>query len=168
MGFGGGDSNLYQYAFSDPVNLVDPTGMFFNFGVAAVGAVVGGLVNGVYAASQGQDFWRGVGAGALAGGLAGLTLNPFLVGGLIGGANAVLNDEFGITKICDNYWGSVAKAAALGAVGGGLLGQVGAAGVSDDVLKPLAAAIGEAAGGVGINTATSYLALFDEIDGGTP
>jgi RHS repeat-associated protein len=36
--------NRYAYAHNNPINLTDPTGEVFNLGLAAVGAVVGGVV----------------------------------------------------------------------------------------------------------------------------
>ncbi|MGE9745721.1 RHS repeat-associated core domain-containing protein [Bdellovibrio bacteriovorus] len=47
--FNGGDTNLYGYTFSDPINFVDPSGHFGIMGVL-VGAATGGVVGGVSAA----------------------------------------------------------------------------------------------------------------------
>ncbi len=68
--------HLYSYCGNNPVNMVDPTGHFFNFIAAAVGAVVGAasgvVINGISNAIQGKNFWDGAGIAAVGGAITGL------------------------------------------------------------------------------------------------
>ncbi len=52
IGFLGGDTNLYGYVVSDPVNLADPSGRII-FSVA--GAIIGAVASGAMAAADGQS-----------------------------------------------------------------------------------------------------------------
>ena len=45
--FAGGDTNLYRYVISDPVNYFDPEGKAYQFIVAIAGAISGAIVSGV-------------------------------------------------------------------------------------------------------------------------
>jgi RHS repeat-associated protein len=83
--------NLYGYVGNDPANATDPTGKIINFGMAAVGAFVGGALAftanvAVQAATMKSggtiDLKAAVvagGAGAISGGLAGLTMGASVV-----------------------------------------------------------------------------------------
>jgi RHS repeat-associated protein len=92
-GFAGGDTNLYAYAYGDPVNYVDPNGelaFLAPFIIAAVkGALAGAaLGGGIALASElldsGGDIdcvdWRTVGAGAADGALWGAAGGALLQG----------------------------------------------------------------------------------------
>ncbi len=57
--FAGGDSNIFGYVFSDPVNFIDPTGKYF-WNVA--GTIVGGIWSGVSAWKQGGSLTQVMGA----------------------------------------------------------------------------------------------------------
>ena len=128
IGFAGGDTNLYGYVLADPVNFLDPSGTYINVIAAALGALGGGIVNGVHAQQQGQSFWAGAKIGAAAGAISGITMNPFLAGAIIGGATKAGNLYFGVDcpseGIAENLK-RIAGAAGAGAFVGGVGGAVG-------------------------------------------
>jgi hypothetical protein len=69
--FGGGDTNLYNYSRSDPINFVDETGRVAHIvggiaGGALGGAAIGAIAGGVRAALRGEDL-GGIASGAAAG-----------------------------------------------------------------------------------------------------
>lgn len=89
-GFEGGGPNLYVYCNNNPVLLVDPTGEFFNFGLAAIGAGVGAVTGGLSSVYGGDSFWKGALIGGTIGATAGFTCGGSLlaqaaIGASIGG-----------------------------------------------------------------------------------
>ena len=78
--FNGGDTNLYGYVLQDPINFVDPSGLFLSGPqwAGVIGGALGGAVSGAYYGTITNPGF-GTGAGALVGGLFGATL-----GGLLG------------------------------------------------------------------------------------
>jgi RHS repeat-associated protein len=96
------DTNEYRYCDNSWPNATDPTGCFINVGLAAGGAGVGAIIGGAgYAlnswltgtAFNSTDFWIATGAGAVAGGVAGLTMGASLLvtgTGVAGGSAGLL------------------------------------------------------------------------------
>jgi RHS repeat-associated protein len=88
--FAGGDTDLYGYVLNDPVNLVDPEGLFINFGAAGVGAAIGGAVGAVNALFNNGDVFQGAVYGAGVGALAGLSFGTSLI------ANSAIGATIGV------------------------------------------------------------------------
>jgi len=94
IGFAGGDSNLYGYVLGDPVNWVDPTGLFLSEIAGVIDAVVPDIVSNMAAgaldaltfggasAAFGVDSWCGASGYQL-----GKALGSGI--GVLGGARAV-------------------------------------------------------------------------------
>ncbi len=60
IGFGGADTNLYRYVFMDPVNFIDPLGLW---GAGAIGAVSGDVGFGIGAGGQASAGYLGFTSG---------------------------------------------------------------------------------------------------------
>ncbi|MBN2715390.1 MAG: hypothetical protein JXX14_06015 [Deltaproteobacteria bacterium] len=99
--FGGGDTNLYGYVFSDPVNLIDPNG---EFAWVLAGIAVGVLAGGFASKATGGFFVDG----ALIGGLTGLAVTT---GAIVAGGGAA-------GMIVGGYGGFIGSAAAQGWITG--------------------------------------------------
>lgn len=90
--FAGGDSNLYGYVLSDPVNFIDPNGMIVPVYAAAVGvgAIIGAVSGFTGALVQGAsagDVALAAFSGAIAGGAtAAATFGAPLMSAILGGA----------------------------------------------------------------------------------
>jgi hypothetical protein len=161
--------NRFSFVRNNPLKYVDPSGHFVvNFGAAAVGAVIGGVVGAAMVAGpQMYQNWQnglalttnidsgkviaGAATGALVGGAAGLTLGGSLVAasltsGAIGGAtNAVGN--------------AIGQYAANGTVDAGDMAIAAGTGFAAGAVLPIAApagVIGAAAVG-GTANATQHL-----------
>ena len=104
IAFSGGDTNLYGYVISDPVNYLDPSGLrtFIGGGSSGQGAIAGGLVGGSV------------------GGVGGA-----LIGGAVGGGIGWFADQAGgtIQKQIDTISGGI-----IGGFIGGAIGALGGAG----------------------------------------
>jgi RHS repeat-associated protein len=88
IGFAGGDVNLYGYVLNDPVNFIDPSGLFLRFGRGLIPGIGGG---------PGEAFGgvAGAVAGAMAGtatGIPGAGFAGGVVGSQIGGALGAMFD----------------------------------------------------------------------------
>ena len=86
IGLAGG-INLYRYAINNPVNFTDPWGTLAAWVTGAIGALVGGVVNGASAAYQNWDkpsdvFWNEVKGGVTEGVVSGAT-QGFIVGACV-------------------------------------------------------------------------------------
>ena len=66
-------TNLYVYCGNNPIIYIDSNGHIFMLVTAAIGAVTGAIAGSIIAASTGENVWAGIGIGAAAGGLLGLT-----------------------------------------------------------------------------------------------
>ena len=128
IGFSGGDTNLYGYVLGDPVNFVDPEGLW-------VPQVIGAVIGGGYAAYQNWDNssgWNLAGKivmGTLTGAWGGFGKN--MIGAIARGglANAANNTYQQLGNDCQAFnTQSLAKYTLYGAVGGGsgnIIGKVG-------------------------------------------
>jgi RHS repeat-associated protein len=106
--FAGGDTDLYGYVLNDPVNLVDPKGLFLKPALSAVGQVAnvflaggeGALIGGITGGVIGGAFYGvpGLLVGAAAGTLAGSMFDPAHAGQLNYGHDAILRHELEIAE----------------------------------------------------------------------
>jgi len=116
IGFAGGDTDLYGYCLNDPVNLVDPEGLWI---AQAVGAVLGGGLNaynnyGAYSSGQmsGVDYAKSIAFGA-AGGVLSSFGGPFL-GAAVSALNN-LNEQMLHSDPCNGInWSDTGRAFATG------------------------------------------------------
>ncbi|MEW5249118.1 RHS repeat-associated core domain-containing protein [Microbulbifer sp. 2201CG32-9] len=109
ISFAGGDTNLYGYVLSDPVNNLDPDGKLI---LNIIGGVTGAIIGGVSAAATEGD----IAAGALAGGLSGAISGGPLVNVLIGAAANLAQQTNNLCFSGFNF-GEVAAAGALNTIG---------------------------------------------------
>ena len=142
IGFAGG-TNIYQYAYDDPITFRDPFGRD-----PVIGATAGALLGGFYGAwgawttgGNGKDIAEAALLGGLAGGVVGALDPSFGVAVVLGGAVGAGTDALGqwITNRnhhtnCYNepeIWGAGIGGALGGAAGWGLGGTAKAAGLAD-------------------------------------
>ena len=128
LGDEGGDPDWYGYCLDDPVNGVDPLGLFawVPIGGAAIGAGVNAYNNWDL---KGGDFWKSVGLGAVTG--AASTMGGAGIPGLLFGGTATAANEAGNQYIRDGKITDPEKIGAAGVSGvagsgiGKLAGRVG-------------------------------------------
>ncbi|MDL1984383.1 MAG: hypothetical protein LWX54_09395 [Deltaproteobacteria bacterium] len=123
IGFAGGDTDLYGYCLNDPVNFIDPEGLFVNLGAAGVGAAIGAGVGAANALFTGGDVLKGALTGAAVGSLAGLSFGTSLIANSIIGASIGATTDIAsqyLSSPCGNIdTTSVVISVLAGAVGGG-------------------------------------------------
>ena len=135
LGLGAG-INLYEYVFSSPTNLKDPTGEIAPFlvtgAVGAIGSALGSALSQGAACGFGNINWRSVGVAALGGFVAGVAL-PFvaaggvpaaaLVGGVVNTGQYYVDNAVNFNEPTGD---GAAQALWTGIVGGGIGGVYGA------------------------------------------
>ncbi|MCD4743039.1 MAG: sugar-binding protein, partial [Desulfobacteraceae bacterium] len=149
--FAGGDSDLFGYCLSDPVNFLDPDGQFAQIAIGVFAGAYGGFLSGVQSGNIGNALLAGV-AGGLVGGVVGAILPTAsgAVGGMVGGfVSGALGGAFGgaTGKKLNDPCASLADVgmaavkgggigAVTGTIGGGLSGaaaSIGATGIGVDI-----------------------------------
>ena len=137
IGFAGRDTNLYGYAANDPVNFIDPSGLYC-FSNATILAIAGGAGGAVAGGASLSETGPGAVLGSIVGGIGGAIAGYFSAD--TAANNAAMGAIAGATSS-----GSQAGPGAAGGAAGGLatygLQQVG-------VPSALAVPAGGAAGGV--------------------
>jgi len=134
--FAAGDSNLYAYCYSDPVNYFDLDGrIVLNAGGALVGGIVGAIAGGL------TGGWKGAIAGGIGGAVGGALLNPhagFLAANLVSGfagsfTQAVISEGFETARCGFRPLHSARRVfvetttGTLLGLGGGILGEIAGA-----------------------------------------
>jgi RHS repeat-associated protein len=136
LGFAAGDLNLYRYVLNDPVNLVDPFGLYClsNVAIAAISGAAGGAVTGAIGAAAGGPL------AALAGAA---------VGAAVGGASGAFGEAIGASgPIGGAALGAAGAAAEAGIAGGVGRGGIIGGGIGGAVGGPGGGAVGGFAGGL--------------------
>jgi RHS repeat-associated protein len=142
MGFAGGDTDLFGYVLNDPVNLIDPEGLWV---AQAIGGAIG-MAYGMYSAHQnGTSMLQGALIGGLTGVLStipipGLTgvVSGALMGALSGGMGNVAGQLTDSGPCSQGFnWGSFGKSVAAGTVGGAIGGGMASARINQLSQGPL-------------------------------
>lgn len=127
IGFLGGDTNLYGYVLHDPVNLVDPFGLFC-LSADTRDTVIGGISGAL----------GGAVTGAISGGVAGA-----LIGAGVGGVSGAVSGAFS----AQSRLGQIGSGAALGAAGGAIESALVGGGKGGVIGGAIGGAVGGSPGG---------------------
>ncbi|WP_165940138.1 RHS repeat domain-containing protein [Dyadobacter psychrotolerans] len=121
------DYNRYSYARNNPLLYTDPDGNM-PWITMAIGAAIGGVINGYTYAIQGKGFFNGFWRGAITGAIAGLTGYYAPIGAIpglaYGAASGAVTGGVGAALNGNNIWKGVAMGAALGGISGGISGGI--------------------------------------------
>ena len=123
IGFVSGDTSLYRYVSGDPVNSIDPSGLFCvddPFLKGLISGAIGGFVAGAIAGAATGAAVGGVGAipGAITGGIFGFATGAFF---------GVLGASAGGSTVASAYIGAVSSSGSIGGiVAGTFVGAIGA------------------------------------------
>jgi RHS repeat-associated protein len=145
IGFAGGDSNMYAYVMSDPVNRIDPLGLW----------AVGFTLNG--AAESGGGLAGAIAVVLTSSGEAGIQLTYGLTGGVGLDASLTAGPQFSpnATTLADLEGGSISVGASA-AVEGGIAGDVATSTSNGITNYSLRGGIGVGAGvNMGFNNTTT-------------
>lgn len=142
IGFLGGSTGLYSYASSDPVNLIDPTGLycFSDRFINAVAGGVGGAFSGLITGLQTGNLYAAAG-GALLGGLFGAGFGYY---GTSSSGQAIVS---GIGSSVSSTFTTPGGSIVGGTLGGALSYELQSAGLRDSHAGIIAGAAGGFAGG---------------------
>jgi RHS repeat-associated protein len=129
--FASGDTDLYGYCLSDPVNLIDPTGQFgiAGFAVGIAAGAYGGFVGGMASGNVATGIISGI-VGGVAGGIVGIvapqlsTIAGGIAGGIVGGIAGGVTGVY-LDNPCEATFSNYANSAVFGGFSGGLTGAMG-------------------------------------------
>ncbi|QGJ68593.1 Hypothetical protein PBC10988_2540 [Planctomycetales bacterium 10988] len=113
LGYAAGDTNLYRYAFNNPVNFTDPSGQLVATTIGAAGGFIGGFAYGAFTGNA-ENWWDR----ALFGGLSG-TLIGAGIGLTIDSAGA--GTPIGVLLFAGGISGAAIGSGSYAAYNGGLL-----------------------------------------------
>ncbi|MBU4316822.1 MAG: RHS repeat-associated core domain-containing protein [Proteobacteria bacterium] len=154
--FEGGDTDLYGYVLNNPVNLVDPEGLFVNLGAAGVGAAIGGAVGAVNALFNNGNVLQGAMYGAGVGGLAGLSFGTSLIANSAIGAAIGVGTDYLMQRRSNPCQNIDTTSLVISGLSGALGGGAGAAALKGGASAINAALVGGSLSG-GVSMGLNYI-----------